>query len=163
MVFTCWVGRPESAQGSGCLSTSPQTTLSCTKPLSESSPRENKLIAKIYSWGFHARICSPLGLYSLQLPAIRKVLQQVAGQSQHWRPFPGPHSRAPSSRPLAIGHQFSPVSADPERKSKLLWLLGGFLPALLLCPGLHLPDSGLLGDWDFFKLHWEQDHLLLLQ
>lgn len=101
MVFTCWVGRPESAQGSGCLSTPPQTALSCTKPLSESSSRKNKLTTKISSWVFGACICSLFGLYSLQLSAIRKMLQQVAGHSRHWRALPGPHSCVQGSRPLA--------------------------------------------------------------
>lgn len=52
MVFTYWVGRPESAQGSGCLCTPPQITLKYTKSLSESSLRKNKLTDKISSWVF---------------------------------------------------------------------------------------------------------------
>lgn len=159
MVFTCWVGRPESAWGSGCLSIPPQTILSCTEPLSEPSPRESKLTAKTPPRDFRACICSRFGLYSLQLSAIRKMLQQVVGHSQ----LPAPHSHVQAVDPLHPLVHSSLQFLLTLREAEALWFVGGFLRAVLLCPGLHLPNGGLLGDWDFVELLREQNHLLLLK
>lgn len=137
MVFTCWVGRPESAWGSGCV----YTTSNHSGSERVFSQREQNN-AGIYSWGFGACICSLFGLYSpsyLLSERHHSNCESTASAGGHcldpvpvcWAPEPVSHS---SLQPLLT-----------LRRTKYLWLCGGFLPALMLWPGFHLPNGVWLG------------------
>lgn len=137
MVFTCWVGRPESAWGSGCLC----TTSNHAAPEQVFSQRE-QTNARTHSLGFGACICSLFGLYSphyLLSERHHSKWQSTAGAGGHCLdPVPACWAAEP------ISHSFlQPLLT--LRRTKPLWFLGGFLPALTLWPGLHLQNVVLLG------------------
>lgn len=161
MVFTCWVGRPESVRGSGCLSTPPQTALSCTEPLSNSSPRENKLLKCFSEALVHAFAPDLTHIHSSYLLSEKCCSKwQGTGGAGERCLDPVPTRRA--TDPLPISHQLSPLSADPE-KSKTSATAGRISPCTSVVSRASPAKCGLLGDWDFVKLHQEQKHLLLLK
>lgn len=137
MVFTYWVGRPESAWGSGCA----YTTSNHSASEQVFSQREQT------NAGMHS-----LGFGACKTPSLDCIAPSYLLSERH-------HSQWQSTA-SAGGHCLDPVpvcwAAEPVghsslqplltlRRAKHLWLLWGFLPTLLLWPGLHLPNGVVLG------------------
>lgn len=153
MVFTCWVGRPESVE-EVVVSTPPQTT----QPLSQSSLRENKLKLEYIPQVLVHAFAPCLDYIPPQLSAIRKTSQQVGGNS--WRALPGPCSCVLGSK--IHQSQLSPASSDPE-KNKIPVIAGRISPYTSAVVRASPAKRCVAGCWDFVKLLPAQNHLLLLK